>query len=170
MADNNFLVKSNSSEYRIRMTGGNSATVDEQALTWDIVKEKEGSFHIILKNKSYRVDVVKADKKEKSFTILVNGVKHVLEVKDKFDMLLQSMGLDNLTSNKVNHMKAPMPGLVLDIKVEPGTVIAKGDAVIVLEAMKMENNLKSPGDGTVKKINVQKGQAVEKGMILVEFE
>ncbi len=170
MADNNFLVKTNSSEYRIQLTGDQSAKVDEQLLTWDLVKEKNGSFHVIMKGHSYRVDVVKADKKEKSFTIIVNGIKHVLEVKDKFDMLLQSMGLDNLTSHKVNNMKAPMPGLVLDIKVHPGSVIAKGDAVVVLEAMKMENNLKSPGDGTVKRVNVQKGQAVEKGMILIEFE
>jgi biotin carboxyl carrier protein len=67
-------------------------------------------------------------------------------------------------------MKAPMPGLVLDIKVATGDVIKKGDAVVVLEAMKMENNLKSPGDGTVKKVSVNKGQAVEKNQVLIEFE
>jgi biotin carboxyl carrier protein len=170
MSDNNYLVKVRSSEYAVEINGEKSALVNKEQLTWDLVREKKGSFHVILGNKSYRVDVVKADKKEKSFVILVNGIKHTLDVKDKFDMLLKSMGLDNMASHKVNNMKAPMPGLVLDIKVGAGDVIKKGDAVVVLEAMKMENNLKSPGDGTIKKINVQKGQAVEKNQVLVEFE
>jgi biotin carboxyl carrier protein len=170
MAENNYLVKTSSAEYKVELTGGNKANVNGNALSWDLVEEKQGSFHVIMNQRSYRVDVVKADVKEKSFTILVNGIKHQLDVKDKFDILLQSMGLDNLAANKVNNMKAPMPGLVLDIKVKPGDSIKKGDAVVVLEAMKMENNLKSPGDGVIKKINVEKGKAVEKGQVLVEFE
>jgi len=62
-----------------------------------------------------------------------------------------------------------MPGLVLNILVEEGQDIKKGDALIVLEAMKMENILKSPADGKVKKVSVKKGVAVEKGQILIEF-
>ncbi|HSH65835.1 MAG TPA: acetyl-CoA carboxylase biotin carboxyl carrier protein subunit, partial [Bacteroidia bacterium] len=75
----------------------------------------------------------------------------------------------NLNTNKINEIKAPMPGLVLDIRVNEGDSIQKGDAVIVLEAMKMENIIKSPVDGTIKKINVKKGLAVEKNQVLVQF-
>ncbi len=86
------------------------------------------------------------------------------------DFLLQSMGLDTLNSKKINEIKAPMPGLVLDIKVSEGSVVKKGDVLLVLEAMKMENNLKSPADGIVKKIVAKKGTAVEKNQLLISFE
>lgn len=170
MTENNYVVKINNSEYKVQLSGEGKAHIDEHDLSYDLLIESKGTLHVILNNKSYIADIVKADKKEKSFTIIVNGVKHQIEVKDKFDMLLKSMGLDNLAHAKVNNMKAPMPGLVLDVKVETGTHVKKGDPVVVLEAMKMENILKSPGDGIVKKVTVQKGVAVEKNQVLVEFE
>lgn len=64
-------------------------------------------------------------------------------------------------------VKAPMPGLVVKVLVEPGHVVAAGTGLVVLEAMKMENELKAPGDGVVAAIAVRPGQAVEKGQILV---
>ncbi|MCC7050886.1 MAG: acetyl-CoA carboxylase biotin carboxyl carrier protein subunit, partial [Bacteroidia bacterium] len=57
-----------------------------------------------------------------------------------------------------------------EAKVKEGDKVTKGDALMVLEAMKMENILKSPGDGIIKKINVSKGQAVEKNTVLITFE
>jgi biotin carboxyl carrier protein len=77
--------------------------------------------------------------------------------------------MDKLHSAKVNELKAPMPGLVLDIVVSEGQEVKKGDALVVLEAMKMENILKSPADVVVKKISVKKGTAVEKNQVLVLF-
>jgi biotin carboxyl carrier protein len=62
-----------------------------------------------------------------------------------------------------------MPGLILDIKVTPGDVVKKGDVVIILEAMKMENSIKSPGDGVVKDIKVVLKQSVEKNQVLIQF-
>ena len=75
-----------------------------------------------------------------------------------------------LAANKVNNIKAPMPGLVLRTSVAIGDVIKKGDPLLVLEAMKMENVIKAAGDGVVKKINAIERTAVEKGSILIEFE
>ena len=115
------------------------------------------------------MEVIKADSIEKSFLVSVNGNKYQLQVKDKFDELLKSLGFDELNSKKVNELKAPMPGLVLDIRVAEGGQVKKGDAVLVLEAMKMENIIKSPTDGVIKKINVKKGVAVEKNQVLINF-
>ncbi|HEY6161052.1 MAG TPA: biotin/lipoyl-containing protein [Bacteroidia bacterium] len=143
--------------------------VDGKAFEWDVIEIKDGSFHVIKNDHSYSVEVVKADHEAKSFVIAVNGNKYTLEVKDKYDELLHSLGMDNLASGKVNEIKAPMPGLVLDVRVGEGHEVKKGDAVLVLEAMKMENILKSPTDGIVKKINVQKGTAVEKNQVLILF-
>jgi biotin carboxyl carrier protein len=65
--------------------------------------------------------------------------------------------------------KAPMPGLILDLKVAPGDVVKKGDVVLILEAMKMENSIKSPGDGVVKEVKVSLKQSVEINQVLIQF-
>ncbi|MEI6489823.1 MAG: biotin/lipoyl-containing protein [Bacteroidota bacterium] len=159
----------NKTEHNIEFENPTSGNIDGKAFSWDVITVKDGSFHIIKDHKSYNVEVVKADVKEKTFTISVNGNKYQLAVKDKFDELLKSLGLDDMASKKVNEIKAPMPGLVIEVKVNEGDTVKKGDSILVLEAMKMENNLKSPTDGVVKKINVKKGQAVEKNQVLINF-
>lgn len=147
----------------------NTGIIDGAPFECDIIEVKRGSFHVIKDSKSFNVEVIKADPEEKSFIVTVNGNKYTLSVKDKYDELLRSLGMDNLAGSKVNEIKAPMPGLVLDVRVNEGEHVQKGDAVLVLEAMKMENILKSPSEGTVKKINVKKGTAVEKNQVLISF-
>jgi biotin carboxyl carrier protein len=63
-----------------------------------------------------------------------------------------------------------MPGLIINVSVTEGTEVQKGDTLLILEAMKMENVIKSPRQGKVKKINVQLKQAVEKNQVMLEFE
>ena len=63
-----------------------------------------------------------------------------------------------------------MPGLVLEILVEPGHSVNAGDPLMILEAMKMENVLKSPGQAIVKSVEVVKGAPVEKNQVLIHFE
>ena len=67
-------------------------------------------------------------------------------------------------------VRAPMPGMVVRIEVEPGQAVETGQGVAVIEAMKMENELRAEGAGVVMRVLVQAGQAVEKGAVLVEFE
>ena len=149
--------------------GLSSGTIDGAAFECDIIEVKKGSFHVIKDHRSFNVEVIKADPEEKAFIVSVNGNKYTLSVKDKYDDLLHSLGMDNLAGSKVNEIKAPMPGLVLDLRVNEGDSVKKGDPVLVLEAMKMENILKSPADGVVKKINVKKGMPVEKNQVLISF-
>ncbi len=61
---------------------------------------------------------------------------------------------------------APMPGNILDVKVQNGASVKKGDVLMILEAMKMENEIMAPVDGTVKSVNVTKGASVETGAVL----
>jgi biotin carboxyl carrier protein len=138
-------------------------------IAFDMIELGKTTFHVIKDNKSYTVEIVNHNVAEKSFQIKVNQTIYSLTVKDKYDELLHQLGLDKAMVTKVSNIKAPMPGLVLNILVEDGQEIKKGDALIVLEAMKMENILKSPTDGKVKKVAVKKGVAVEKGQILIEF-
>ncbi|MFY9311120.1 MAG: biotin/lipoyl-containing protein [Bacteroidia bacterium] len=159
----------NKNEHQVVLDSSTGGTIDGTEFSWDIAEVKNGSFHVIKDAKSYTLEVIKADHAEKSFLVSVNGNKYQLQVKDKYDELLKSLGLDNMNASKVNEIKAPMPGLVLDLRVSEGDKVQKGDPVLVLEAMKMENIIKSPTDGTIKKINVKKGVAVEKNQVLVNF-
>lgn len=143
--------------------------VNGKLLNWDRVKISEGYFHILLQNKSYRAEVVKTDTATKTFTIKINGRLYSVELKDKFDLLLEKMGITAEAGHKVNNIKAPMPGLIIDLKVKPGDVVKQGDQLLILEAMKMENIIKSPGEGIVKNVKVKKGDSVEKGQVLLEF-
>lgn len=63
-------------------------------------------------------------------------------------------------------INAPMPGKILDVKAQPGASVSRGDVVLVLEAMKMENEVVAPQDGTIASINVNVGDMVEPGAVL----
>ncbi len=138
-------------------------------INWDIVEVSPNYFHIIKDNKSYRAEIVKADHQAKSFVIKVNGSVQTVTIKDKFDLLLEKMGMSEAAASKINNIKAPMPGLIIDLKIKVGDAVNAGDPLLILEAMKMENVLKSPGAGTIKAIKIKKGDSVEKGQVLIEF-
>ena len=84
--------------------------------------------------------------------------------------MVQHMGLDKPAEVKMTDVKAPMPGLILDILVEPGSTVSLGDPLLILEAMKMENVLKAVGEGVVQSIEKVKGDTVEKNEIIVIME
>lgn len=148
----------------------NSGTLNGKSFEWDIAKEKAGRFHVLKDNKSYTIEVIHSDPIEKKCTLKVNGNTYTFELKDKFDELLKNLGLDKLVGNVARELKAPMPGLVLELLIKEGDVLKKGDPVLVLEAMKMENYIKAVSDAVVKKVAVKKGNAVEKNQVLVFFE
>ena len=137
---------------------------------WDCVEIREGQFHILFKGQSLVADVVEVNAADKTFVIRINNKNYNVQLKDQYDELLQSLGMDSFNNQKESEIKAPMPGRVLDIMQSVGSSVVKGDGVLVLEAMKMENVIKSPTDGVIKKLAVVKDQAVEKNEVLVEFE
>lgn len=163
-----YQVKVNGRKFEIDSTNG-GLMIDGHLMNWDLVKIEDGYFHILYQNKSYRAEVVKTDAATKTFAIKINGHMHSVELKDKFDLLLERMGMNATAGNKVNKIKAPMPGLIIDLKVRPGDIVKPGDQLLILEAMKMENIIKSTGEGTVKNVKIKKGDSVEKGQVLLEF-
>lgn len=136
----------------------------------DIIPIDNHRFHILKGNVSYTAEIVEANHADKSFVILVNGTEHTVQISDSYDLLVQKMGLNLSSSSKMNDLKAPMPGLVLDILAEVGQSFEKGTPLLILEAMKMENIIKATGEGVVKSITVNKGDAVDKGQVLLELE
>lgn len=147
----------------------NGFNVNAQFVTWDVQKLNDSSFHIIFNNKSYTAEIVELDVASKSCVVKINGKHYPVELKDQFDLLLEKMGLNGAATSKVNNVKAPMPGLIIDLKVKDGDQVKAGETLLILEAMKMENIIKSPGEGIVKSVKVRKGESVEKNQILIEF-
>jgi acetyl/propionyl-CoA carboxylase alpha subunit len=145
------------------------AEINGKAFKGDLLKINGYQYHLLLNQGSYTIDVLKLNREEKSLLLRINSKRVQVKLKDKFDELLHNLGLDEINQKKVNDIKAPMPGMVLSVLVKDGDAVKKGDAILVLEAMKMENILKSPSDGTIKKIAVSKGTAVEKNQLLVQF-
>lgn len=128
-----------------------------------------GKLLIHVNGHTYNATLLEMNRAEKSMEILINGQKHLVQIKEPLDELLHSMGLDKIADAGAASIKAPMPGLVLDVLVAQGATVTKGDKVLVLEAMKMENIIKASGDGVVARILVNKGETVDKNQVLIEF-
>jgi biotin carboxyl carrier protein len=163
-----YKVLVNNQEFKVEYDSTHQS-IDGKPFQADILEFSQGKFHILQDNKSYIAEIIEINPEEKCFVIKVNNSVYSLSVRDKYDDLLKEMGIELSAGPKVNDMKAPMPGLVLNVLVENGQTIKKGDAIVVLEAMKMENILKSPSDGIVKKVHVIKGDKVEKNQVMVNF-
>ena len=102
--------------------------------------------------------------------VTVDGRPVAVQVKDEKAMLLERFGLNDTGSEAERTILAPMPGLVLNVMVEPGQTVQTGQGLLVLEAMKMENELRAHTDGIVKALHVAPGDAVVKNALLLEFE
>jgi biotin carboxyl carrier protein len=164
-----FQIKVNNNDWQIELNVGKTL-VNGKETSVDISGLSENEFHVLHEQRSYNVILIEMNREEKTCVLRVNGNDYIVSVKDNMDLLLQQLGMNNLASLKVNDLKAPMPGKVLSINVTAGTQLKKGDTVLILEAMKMENVLKSSGDTTVKEIKVKQGDTVEKNQVLVIME
>lgn len=163
------------SQYTVTVNGSQVYTVEGNTVNGrevlaDVLRLDNRFYHILTSRKSYSIEVAAIDRHAKTMTLKVNGNPYEVALKDKFDELMEQMGFGKGALSKAGDLKAPMPGLVIEVRVQVGDVVKKGDPVIVLEAMKMENVLKSPGDGKVKSVMANKGMSVEKGFVLISFE
>lgn len=161
----------NEKQFEVELNDGeNSGTINGTPFELDVLSVTKKSYHILENEKSHLVEVLEVNSEEKSVELKIDGQIYQVKLKDKYDELLTSLGMENLTSKKVKDIKAPMPGLVIDVMVKPGDVIQEKDPILILEAMKMENVLKSPVEGVIKTVKVEKSNTVEKNEILIEFE
>ena len=147
-----------------------SYRLDGQPTELDAVRTGPDTWNVLHRNKSYNIRLVSFDKNGKALVLSINDEEIEVKVSTELDELLDQMGMSADTASKMVDVKAPMPGLVLDILVEEGSSVSEGDALIILEAMKMENIIKATGDGVVSKILVSNQDAVEKNQVLIEME
>ncbi len=144
--------------------------INDTVADWDASWQPNGLVSILYNGKSYTAIIENTDRKAKEISLRVNGQLYKMSIKEPIDLLLSNMGLDLKAMQKAEPIKAPMPGMVLKVLVTPGQQINKGDGLVILEAMKMENILKAAGSAVVKAIKVSERTAVEKGTVLIELE
>ncbi len=149
---------------------GRQFTLNNLPADCDIQWQANGLISILHNGKSHTAILEKKDLKNKTMTLRVDGQQYEVSISEPIDQLLSSMGMDLKAMQQVEPVKAPMPGMVLKILVTPGQQIKKGDGLLVLEAMKMENVLKAGTDATVKSVKAVEHTAVEKGAVLIELE
>ena len=162
-------VKVSGKEFLVAFDGDDKSegTLNEQRFKWDVSQLSETMFHVIKDHRSYNVELLPDVDGKKQ--IKVNDTIYETESISPFDELLKRLGMEKGAGSKVNELKAPMPGLVLHIDVKPGDVLQKGDRVLVLEAMKMENVIKAPANVTVASVEVEQGKTVDKNQVMVRF-
>jgi biotin carboxyl carrier protein len=160
-----------STSYKLSVNNTSSFDLNESDLkNLDAVSVENNKFHVLKDHKPYKAEIVSADFIAKKYTIKVNNNTYEVAIADALDMLIKSMGIERGRTKVVNAIKAPMPGLILEINVEVGQTVKENDPLLILEAMKMENSFLSPRDGVIKSIAVEIGHAVDKGQLLIEFE
>jgi acetyl/propionyl-CoA carboxylase alpha subunit len=164
-------IKINEKTYEVNFShDNNKGLVNGVDFELDLAQKNESQFHLIKSNQSYCIDVLDINYQTKNIVLKINGQVYEGTVEDDLDILLKKMGIENKPKSGANELHAPMPGLVLAVNIEKGQLVTKGDTLIVLEAMKMENNLKAEGDLVVKDIHCSKGNTVNKNQLLISFE
>ena len=153
------LVKANNFEFLF-----DRKTVDDL----DIVSSGSSGFHVIHNGRSVLVSILSSDHKKMKLSI--EGELIEIEIRDNLDLMLDKMGFSSVSLRQVKEIKAPMPGLVLEVSVTEGQEVKENEKVLILEAMKMENSILTSAPAVIKSILVKPGQAVEKGQVLIELD
>jgi len=126
--------------------------------------------HLLEKGVSTTAEILDSDFNRKMYSVEIDSSVYTVDISGELDQLIKDMGLSAKVSKTVRDIKAPMPGLILEVNAVAGQEVKEGDYLLVLEAMKMENTLIAPRDGIVKAVAVNKGQTVEKNQLLIEME
>lgn len=160
-----FSVSIDGKEYLIDVVDGRCSFRDHPSAS--VCEVSQGVYSVILDGKSYRV---LASRDGESYAVLCNGTVGQARVEGERIRLLKKFGAATGTTARKAEIHAPMPALVVRVEVQPGQTVQKGEGLVILEAMKMENELRAPHAGTVKKVLIATGSKVEKGELLLLLE
>jgi biotin carboxyl carrier protein len=164
MSENNSVV------YMVKVNEFEFSFSQEQVDKVDLVQKSDKEFHLLKDYQAVKATMIEADPSAKMQTIEIDGESFDIQIKDALDQVLDKMGFSLLSGKQVKEIKAPMPGLVLDVAVTEGQQVHEGEKILILVAMKMENSIMVHTGATIKHILVKAGEAVEKGQVLVELE
>lgn len=151
-----YLIEKNDSEFLV-----NSA-----AKICDIQKLSKDYYQVIMDNCCFLAKIYRS---EQELIIKINQRDYRLEIKDDNDLMLEKLGIKSKSTKFHDHLKAPMPGQIVDIFIQKGDKMKAGQPLLILKAMKMENIIKAPHDGIISEVFVKKDQKIEKDTVMVQF-
>jgi biotin carboxyl carrier protein len=156
-------------EYSVEILGPRQVSVDGKVYEVDFQSVSgQPVFSLLVDGGSYQAAVFPGD--EDTLQVLMRGTLYTADVEDERERRLRSAGGAGTTASGEFVLRAPMPGLIVKIPVEDNEQIKKGDVLVILESMKMQNELKSPRDGKVTRVQVKSGDSVEQRQIILSVE
>ena len=163
-------IGSRDAKVKLLETDGNKATieVDGNAYSVDLAMVEEGVYSILHEGKSYNIELIPGNG-PKNYFVNTYSASHEIEIIDAQSRYQKSRNSSSVGDSD-RLISAPMPGKVVRIPVKKGQNVSKGDTLIVISAMKMENDYQSPIDGVVKSILVNEGESVSNNQPLIEIE
>jgi biotin carboxyl carrier protein len=123
--------------------------------------------HVLWKNRRYPVEIVRT--KQNRYEILFNDISHTFTIETPISMQRKKVLGNTQAGNESHIVRAPMPGKIIDVIVRENAEVMRGESLVILEAMKMQNEIQSQVNGTVTRIGVKPGQNVMKDDILAEI-
>lgn len=157
--------------YKIKVNATHTFEVTKDSMeTLDVAETSTNHYHILQDNTSVKAEILQTDFNKKMYSIKVNNNTYDVSINDILDQQIEALGFEIGALRQVNDIKAPMPGLILEITVKVGDEVKEDDTLLILEAMKMENVIHSPRDGVIKSIQVNERETVDKNSLLIEFE
>lgn len=157
----------NDKTYLIEVNDDHHVTVDGVLFEVDFESvNNQPVYSLILNGKSYEAYVAEGELPDE-LQVLIHGALHTARVEDEREKRLRAAAGGTAAATGEFHLKAPMPGLIVTVPVSEGQAVEKGDILVILESMKMQNELKSPRAGTVTRVKVKGGEGVEHHQILV---
>ncbi len=152
-------------EYSIEIVNRNLVIVDGVSYEVDFASiSGQPVYSLIVDNKSYEGYMYPDDD---DWEVLLQGIMYSVNVEDERERRLRQALGDGPSLVGEFHLKAPMPGLVVTVPVSDGQEVAKGEVLLILELMKMQNELKSPRDGKISRMRVKVGDSVERKQTLL---
>ena len=156
--------------FLVNVNGFAFAITQEDISQLDVISISGKTFHLLKDHRSIEAKINETDLTGKQQVLEIEGEKYSVQIKDELDQLLDTMGYSAEEGKQNKEIKAPMPGLVLEVYVAEGQAVKEGDKLLVLVAMKMENSILAPAGSMVKQVAVGANQVVEKGQLLIELE
>ena len=155
-------------DFEIDVERATEAVVDGQAHAVDLHPiDGDHLYSLVLDNASHELYI---ERRQGVYYILIEGDRYAVEVEQERIKRLKAMGEKHHEEHGARQVVAPMPGLVVKVLVSPGDAVAEDQAVVVIEAMKMENELRSPRAGVVSEITAAAGDKVDIGDVLLSIE
>jgi biotin carboxyl carrier protein len=165
---NEYIVYVNDKKLSINLIDEGKFLVNGKEFFCELLPIADNSYILRVNNKFCEISALKNG--NENFLITYDGKLFETTVKSKLQEKADQIIQNKIGTKKILEIKAPMPGMILKITKKVGDKIQKGETVLILEAMKMENDLRAPLTGSIKEIYIDEGTAVEKGMILFSME